>query len=85
MGLHADAIGAENELQRPFGGRTPTNKLKYNKHKDRVLGRWNGEPMGAPESFMVFALDGTDREDEPYSVADESELGDDDIASFLGR
>jgi hypothetical protein len=45
--------------KRPFGGRTPVSKLKYNKNRDRVLGRWNGEPMGAPEKFLVFGLDGT--------------------------
>jgi hypothetical protein len=45
--------------KRPFGGRTPTSKLKYNKYRDRILGRWSGEPMGAPEKFLVFGLDGT--------------------------
>jgi len=44
---------------RLFGGQIPTAKLKYNEYRDKILGRWAGEPLGAPESFMVFAIDGT--------------------------
>lgn len=42
-----------------FGGKMPANKLRYDKMRDQVLGRWSGEPLGAPEKFLTFALDGT--------------------------
>lgn len=45
--------------KRLFGGRLPANKLRYNTMRDQVLGRWSGEPFGAPEKFLTFALDGT--------------------------
>ncbi|MEM6733425.1 MAG: hypothetical protein AAF658_17840, partial [Myxococcota bacterium] len=45
--------------KRLFGGRLPANKLRYDSVKDQVLGRWSGEPFGAPEKFITFALDGT--------------------------
>jgi hypothetical protein len=45
--------------QQPFGGRLAPAKLRYDKMKDRVLGRWSGAPLGASESFIIFALDGT--------------------------
>lgn len=45
--------------KRLFGGRLPANKLRYDPVRDQVLGRWSGEPFGAPEKFITFALDGT--------------------------
>lgn len=45
--------------KRLFGGRLPASKLRYDKVRDKVLGRWSGEPFGAPEKFITFALDGT--------------------------
>jgi hypothetical protein len=45
--------------QLPFGGRLAPAKLRYDKMKDRILGRWGGAPLGASEKFIVFALDGT--------------------------
>lgn len=45
--------------KRPFGGRLAPNKMRYNEMRDKVLGRWSGEPFGAPEKFITFALDGT--------------------------
>ena len=42
-----------------FGGKQPLSKLRYDKYRDLVLGRWSAAPLGAPEGFMVFALDGT--------------------------
>lgn len=45
--------------KRPFGGRTPPSALRYNRYQDRLLGVWNGGPMGAPEKTLTFALDGT--------------------------
>ncbi len=45
--------------KRLFGGRLPEDKLRYDPVRDKVLGRWSGEPFGAPEKFITFALDGT--------------------------
>jgi hypothetical protein len=45
--------------KRPFGGRMPLSRLRFNEHRDHVLGTWNGEPLGAPERFITFSLDGT--------------------------
>lgn len=42
-----------------YGGKTPSQKLRYDKMRDRVLGRWFGEPLGASERTLIFALDGT--------------------------
>ncbi|MBI5511508.1 MAG: hypothetical protein HY903_22355 [Deltaproteobacteria bacterium] len=44
---------------KPFGGKTSPDKLKYDARRDQILGRWSGEPLGAPERFMIFAIDGT--------------------------
>ncbi len=44
---------------KPFGGRTNAEKLKYDPHRDKLLGRWNGAPLGASERFLTFALDGS--------------------------
>lgn len=44
---------------RPFGGRADPATFRYNKYQDRVLGVWNGGPLGAPEKKLAFALDGT--------------------------
>ena len=45
--------------KRPFGGRLPPSTYRHNKYRDRILGNWNGGPLGAPEKFMTFALDGS--------------------------
>lgn len=45
--------------KRPFGGRLPPSAFRHNKYRDRILGSWNGGPLGAPEKFMTFALDGS--------------------------
>lgn len=45
--------------KRPFGGRTALSSFHYNKHRDQILGPWNGGPLGAPEKFITFALDGS--------------------------
>jgi len=42
-----------------FGGKLTPDKLKYDARRDKILGRWNGEPLGAPERFLMFAIDGT--------------------------
>lgn len=42
-----------------FGGKATPEKLRYDAVRDKVLGRWAGEPFGAPEKFITFALDGT--------------------------
>ncbi|MBI3178466.1 MAG: hypothetical protein HYZ27_02320 [Deltaproteobacteria bacterium] len=44
---------------RPFGGKLAPAKLRYEKHRDRVLGAWAAAPLGASEGFLVFAIDGT--------------------------
>jgi hypothetical protein len=45
--------------QLPFGGRLAPEKLRYDRMKDHILGRWGGAPLGASESFIIFSLDGT--------------------------
>lgn len=45
--------------KRLFGGKKKDTKLRYDAMRDKVLGRWNGEPFGAPERFILFSLDGT--------------------------
>lgn len=45
--------------KRAFGGRTAPSEFRYNARRDRILGAWSGEPLGAPEKFLTFALDGT--------------------------
>ena len=45
--------------RRPFGGNTPADRLRYDAHRDLILGRWAGAPLGAPEAHLTFALDGT--------------------------
>ena len=45
--------------QKAFGGRAAPSSLRYDKKRDRILGRWAGEPLGAPEKFITFALDGS--------------------------
>jgi hypothetical protein len=42
----------------PFGGKLE-DKLHYDDRLDKLLGRWQGGPLGAPEKFLVFSLDGT--------------------------
>jgi hypothetical protein len=42
----------------PFGGK-PNEKIRYDERLDKLLGRWQGGPLGAPEKFIVFSLDGT--------------------------
>lgn len=44
---------------RAFGGKLAPAKLRYDKHRDRVLGRWAAAPLGASEGFLVFAIDGS--------------------------
>jgi hypothetical protein len=44
---------------RPFGGKLTPSQLRYDKTRDRILGQWSGEPLGAPEKFITFAIDGT--------------------------
>jgi hypothetical protein len=44
---------------RLFGGKSSGPKLRYDAMRDKVLGKWAGEPFGAPERFVLFALDGT--------------------------
>jgi len=45
--------------KKPFGGKPTSKRLRYHTMRDKVLGRWSGEPLGASEKFLVFALDGT--------------------------
>lgn len=45
-----------NEL---FGGKLTQEKLKYDPMREKILGRWAGEPFGAPEKYITFSLDGT--------------------------
>lgn len=45
--------------KKPFGGRTPPSKLRFDKNRDRILGVWNGGDLGAPEKYLTFGLDGT--------------------------
>lgn len=45
--------------KRPFGGNIAPSQLRYNKLRDKLLGRWAGGPLGAPEKFFTFAMDGT--------------------------
>lgn len=45
-----------NEL---FGGKLTQEKLKYDPMREKILGRWAGEPFGAPEKYLTFSLDGT--------------------------
>ncbi len=45
--------------KKPFGSNLAATKLRYNKYRDKVLGRWAGGPLGAPEKFLTFAIDGT--------------------------
>lgn len=42
-----------------FGGKIEPAKLKFDPMREKVLGRWAGEPFGAPEKYILFALDGT--------------------------
>ena len=42
-----------------FGGKLTADKFKFDAQRDKILGRWQGEPLGAPERFITFALDGT--------------------------
>ena len=44
---------------RLFGGRTPPSKLRFDRMRDLILGRWHGPPFGASESTLTFGLDGT--------------------------
>ncbi len=41
-----------------FGG-GGASKLRYDANLDRLVGEWNGGPLGAPEKTLVFSLDGT--------------------------
>ncbi|MBC7793748.1 MAG: hypothetical protein H7Z43_08570 [Clostridia bacterium] len=45
-----------NEL---FGGKLNAEKLRYDPMREKILGRWAGEPFGAPEKYLTFSLDGT--------------------------
>lgn len=63
-GLHPPDVACLSEVllywkKRPFGGKTPLSRLRYNERRERVLGSWNGEPLGAPERFITFSIDGT--------------------------
>lgn len=42
-----------------FGGKIEPAKLRYDPMREKVLGRWAGEPFGAPEKHITFSLDGT--------------------------
>jgi len=42
-----------------FGGKADPSTFTYDEQRDRILGSWNGEPLGAPEKFLTFAIDGT--------------------------
>lgn len=42
-----------------FGGRSDAEKLRFDARLDKLLGRWQGGALGAPEMFLVFALDGS--------------------------
>jgi hypothetical protein len=42
-----------------FGGKLTPDKFKFDARRDKILGRWQGEPLGAPERFFTFAIDGT--------------------------
>ncbi len=44
---------------KPFGGKLAPSALRYDKMRDRILGQWSGEPLGAPEKLITFAIDGT--------------------------
>jgi hypothetical protein len=42
-----------------FGGKIEPAKLRYDPMREKVLGRWAGEPFGAPEKHIIFSLDGS--------------------------
>jgi hypothetical protein len=42
-----------------FGGKAKPASFTYDAAKDRILGAWNGEPLGAPEKSLTFTIDGT--------------------------
>jgi hypothetical protein len=42
-----------------FGGKMTPDKFSYDRQRDKILGRWSGEPLGAPERFLTFAIDGS--------------------------
>lgn len=42
-----------------FGGNLESKMLRYDKHREKILGRWGAGQLGAPERFLLFALDGT--------------------------
>ncbi len=42
-----------------FGSHLNSERLRYDARLDKLLGRWMGGPLGAPEKELVFALDGT--------------------------
>lgn len=44
---------------RLWGGRVTKEQLKYDKRADRILGRWAGGALGAPEGWITYAIDGT--------------------------
>ncbi len=52
----ADAVLYMGKL--PWG-KAPEDKPRYDDKLDKLLGRWNGGPLGAPDKELVFALDGT--------------------------
>ena len=45
--------------KRPFGGKTDPSSFRYDVRRDKLLGRWLGGPLGAPEKYLTFAIDGT--------------------------
>jgi hypothetical protein len=53
----ADVLLYERNLL--FGGKIEPAKLRYDPMREKVLGRWAGEPFGAPEKHILFSLDGT--------------------------
>lgn len=44
---------------RMWGGRITKRQLKLDKRTDQILGKWTGGALGAPESWLTFAIDGT--------------------------
>ena len=62
-GLADDVICIADVLlydrKKAFGGASPFEQLRYEKYRDQVLGRWSGDPLGASEKTLIFALDGT--------------------------
>lgn len=53
----ADVLLYERNLL--FGGKIEPAKLRFDPMREKVLGKWAGEPFGAPEKYLLFSLDGT--------------------------